>query len=296
VGQLEEARKRLGSIGASPRHDLLRIPPNAATRASDRNQEALEAGDPDAVARLCAPTMVYDDRRHAIRLTGDRDTFIATSRHIPSSGLRLSRTLLATAGDRLALYHLRWTGMANGGAFEGENLSLTEVDAEGRILAIISFDLDDRRAASAEMRARFSQSDASRWMPARVFELACAAHDHDLGRLRAVVPDSFIFHDHRRAGPGRIEGAAAYIAWLAALFELSPDATIEVLYTIGADSHAYLAVAHTFGTRVQGGPFESVFLQLVSFPDGQPVGAELFELEDIDVARERFEALRRRSP
>ena len=222
--------------------------------------------------------MVFDDRRRAIRLTGDRDTFIATSRLIPSSGLRLSRTLLATAGDRLALEHLRWTGTADGGAFEGENLSLTEVDAEGRIVAIISFDADDRRAAGAELRGRFFASDTSRWIPARIKELAYAIHDHDLDRLRAAVPDDFVFHDHRRTGGGRIEGADAYVAWLAALFEQSPDASIEPLYIIAADPDGYLAIAHTFGTRVEGGQFESVFVQLVSFPDGQPVGADLFEL------------------
>ena len=64
-----------------------------------------------------------------------------------SARLRASRTLLATTGDRLALEHVRWTGTtADGVAFEIENLSLMEVDAEGRIVAIISFDPDDRRA------------------------------------------------------------------------------------------------------------------------------------------------------
>ena len=47
-------------------------------------------------------------------LTGDRDMFIASSRLIVSAGGRASRTLLATAGDRLALEHLRWTGGAPG--------------------------------------------------------------------------------------------------------------------------------------------------------------------------------------
>ena len=38
--------------------------------------------------------------------------------------------------------------------FEIDTLSLSEVDAEGRIVASIAFDPDDRRAGSAEMPAR----------------------------------------------------------------------------------------------------------------------------------------------
>src|SRR5439155_19286519 len=82
---------------AALRPDPLRIPPNAATQGTDRHAEALEAGDMEGFALLCAPTMVFDDRRRAVLLTGDRDMFIASSRLIVSAGGRASRTLLATA-------------------------------------------------------------------------------------------------------------------------------------------------------------------------------------------------------
>src|SRR5262249_61240665 len=62
---------------ADLRPDPLRIPPNAATRADDRGLEAVVAGDWEAVAATCAPSLVFEDRRRLVRITGDSDMFIA---------------------------------------------------------------------------------------------------------------------------------------------------------------------------------------------------------------------------
>ena len=158
----------------------------------------------------------------------------------------MSRTLLATAGDRLALEHVFWEAK-DGAAFEAETLSLWEVDAEGRIVAAIGFDPDDRRAASAELLARDPHSDA----------VNRAMSDHDLDRLRAALPDDFVLNDHRRTGLGQL-GKDDYVASLAALFEQAPDVIIEPLYTVAAEEHANLSAVRMFGTLADGGAFESV--------------------------------------
>jgi len=163
--------------------------------------------------------------------------------------------------------------------------------AEGRIVASVSFDTDDRRAASLELLDRYARSETSCWAPRASFELRRGIIEHDLERIRAALPDDFVFHDHRRTGGGLIETAAEYVAWFAALFELSPDAIPETIYEIATAPHSVLAVGHNIGTLKEGGPFESVFVQLVRFSDGRLVGAELFEIEDLDVARARFEEL-----
>jgi hypothetical protein len=236
--------------------------------------------------------MVFDDRRRGVRLTGDRDTFIASSRLIVSSGLRLSRTLLATAGDRLALQHLRWWGSADGAAIESENLSVLEVDGDGRIVAIVAFDPDDRGAAGAELFERHVRGDPGPRMSARAVELVRAARDHDLARARAALPDDFVFHDHRRTGVGRIETADACVAWLAALYEQAPDAIVENLYDVVTEAHGSVGVGRTFGTLAGGGPFESFFVRLMLYQGERFVGAELFELGELDLARARLDALR----
>src|SRR5207247_3801060 len=174
-----------------------------------------------------------------------------------------------------------------------EALDLTEIDAEGRLVAYIDFDPDDRRAASAELFERFARSDAARWMPASVIEFWRALHDHHLARMRAALPDDFVFHDHRRMiGLGRLESADEYIASAAALFELAPHVTYETLYHLAAQKHGDLVVAHGYGTLAEGGEFESVFVRLTHYHGQRFVGVELFELEDIEVARARFDELR----
>jgi hypothetical protein len=285
-GQLAEARARFAELGPDP----LRIPPNAATRGGDRHREVLQARDMEAFSLLCAPTMIFDDRRRGVLLTGDRDLFIASNRI--TAGARVSRTLLATAGDRLMLEHLLWSGGAVGQDWETENLSIHEVDAEGRTIAVIAFDPDDRRAASAELRERYARSDEVQWIPAALFEFARAVNDHDLARLRAALPDDFVFDDHRRTGLGRLESAEDYLAAAVALFEQSSDVIIEDLYFIARERHGSLGVAHRFGTLAEGGTFESVFVQLTVYRGSRFVGVELFEPEDLDLARARFEALR----
>src|SRR5262249_38599760 len=140
---------------AELRPDPLRIPPNAATRAYDRVHEAVESQDWNALRALCAPTLVYDDRRRGLRTTGDVEMWLASVQYIFSLRTRATRTLLATSGDRLALNRNLWTGAADRPTFEIETLSVTEVDTKGRLVARILFDPDDRRAAFDEAHARF---------------------------------------------------------------------------------------------------------------------------------------------
>jgi ketosteroid isomerase-like protein len=273
---------------AELRPDPLRVPPNAATRATDRFEHCFAARDWDALRGLYAPAMVFDDRRRLIRTAGDREMFLANCR-VVGSGTQLSRTLLATAGDRLALERFLWSGGHQGGQFEIETLTLIEVDAEGVCDAAVIFDPDDRRAAAREMLERYARSEAGR---AAMFELARAVLDHDLERCGAAIPADFVFHDHRRSRLGRVEGAEAWLAWLATLFEQSPDSITEPLHYVAGDQHGTLYVGHTFGTLPEGGAFESPFVCLWLYRDGRVVGCELFEPEDLDRARARFEELR----
>src|SRR5262249_54009241 len=155
---------------------------------------------------------------------------------------------------------------------------------EGRIVAIIRFDADDRRAASKERLERAAHSEAERWVPAAVKELSRALLDRDLVRCRAALPDDFVFHDHRRTGIGRVEGADAYIPWLASLLEESPDAINETIYPVARAPHASLSVMRVFGTRVDGCTFESFFVQLLRHHGDRFLALEVFEIEALDGA------------
>ncbi len=67
-------------------------------------------------------------------LRGGRYMFVADCRTWARLESGPSDSLLAIAGDRLALQHVRWTrSEADVARSRVENLSLTEVDAEGRL-------------------------------------------------------------------------------------------------------------------------------------------------------------------
>jgi hypothetical protein len=286
-GELDE-RYAAGEV------DPLRIPPNAATRAFDRWVEWVErgdAGDGQAMEALAAPTLEYDDRRRLLRTAGGRDIAIASTRETARLRSRPSRTLLATSGDHLALERVLFTG-PDDAPFEVDTLHLTEVDAEGRFAAVIIFDPEDRRAASAEMLDRYARSDAARCIPSGVFEEIRAVSARDVSRLRAVLPDNFVMHDRRRTGSGRLEGADRVVAAIAAEFEQTSEMTVELLYVVAAEKHGMLAMTHTFGTLADGGEYELVYVVLGLFQRDRYVGMELFEPEHLDVARARFEQLR----
>ena len=97
-----------------------------------------------------------------------------------------------------------------------------------------------------------------------------------------MLPEHVVFHDHRRTGIGRIEGATEYIASVAALFEQIQHFDSETLYWVGIEPHASLAVARTAGTLVVGGgEFESIFVRLVHHDAGGIRAIELYELDDL---------------
>ena len=192
---------------------------------------------------------------------------------------RVERTVLAAPRNEVSLERIRYTGGADGGEFDGEFLRLCEVDSEGRLLAVIHFDPDDRRAASRELLERGP-------------EFGRALRDRDLARIRALLPEDFSFHDHRRTGPGRL-ASGDYIAWLGSLFESSPDALIELERVIAREAHGTVSIGHTWGTLAGGGDFESRFVQLDLMGDGGAARAwELFELEDLDLALARLAEFR----
>src|SRR5262249_59158569 len=88
---------------AELRPDPLRIPPNAASRTDDRGLDAVVAGDWETFAATCAPSLVFEDRRRLVRVTGDRDMFMAAGQLAGSTRPRLARAVLATGGGRRGL-------------------------------------------------------------------------------------------------------------------------------------------------------------------------------------------------
>jgi ketosteroid isomerase-like protein len=288
LGDLERVRASLvepaADHAAECQPDPLRIPANAAKLTCDRGHAACDAKDWETYQKLVAPDAFSEDRRRGIRTTLDREQFIENAKYIHSRNVRATRTLLCAPGDRLALERIHWHEAEGAAPFEIDALRLTEVDTEGRIVARINFDPDDRRAARREMIERGAKRES--W-PRAVVELLRAQLDHDVARIRAALPDDFVYHDHRHVGPGRLECADDFVGWIGALFEQSPDAILaEPLYLVARTSDGTLSVCHTFGTLADGGgAFESVYLQRTHFDGDRFVAVETYELEELERLR-----------
>lgn len=105
-----------------------------------------ENGDP-SVSRLVR--LKNARNRVSIRLLRTSDGIemaVANACHLWEPGVDAEQTVLATAGDRLALQHWRFTGReVDVLLWERESLTVAEVDAKGRMI----FDLTDTDRALA---------------------------------------------------------------------------------------------------------------------------------------------------
>jgi hypothetical protein len=83
-------------------------------------------------------------------------------RLVVGAGGRESHTVLATAGNRLALIHQRFSVVRGDVVVsELEALQLLETGAGERFVASVAFDPGARAAADAELRARFEAQRGS---------------------------------------------------------------------------------------------------------------------------------------
>jgi ketosteroid isomerase-like protein len=266
----------------------------AMNRWQTRFGTAIETGDWEPLRRLCAPGFTFEDRRRLVLLAGDVELMIASARERVAIGARAERRLIGTAGDRICISRMLWSGGPADGRFEIEYLGVTEVDEAGQFAAILLFDVDDARAAQRHAWGRWAVIDpvAAPWVEL-LTGLADAWNARDRAGVRATFADDVVVENDRRTGRGRIEGADAYIDRLAVLWDLAPDQRIEFGWSWPAlDRHAVVVTLRREGTLADGGAFENEYIWLGVARYGRLTRLELFEPDDLDAALERFAALR----
>ena len=138
---------------------------NPASRVAERYWKYFGARQWDAMAEIIANNFVSDDRR---RVVG------AGSQHGPEAAMEdirviadiwlknVATTVIAIRGQRLALMRIRIsTGEHGPEAFVTEVLAVGEIDAAERLVAGISFDVDDIAAAIEELDNRYLAGEAA---------------------------------------------------------------------------------------------------------------------------------------
>ena len=298
--RLDQALVRFQEIaGSTPRDALGAIAkPTAASAFAERWETAFNARDWEALRAGYAPDVRWEDRRRLFQLAGDRDLIIASMRERAEAGARVERRVMGTAGDRVLVQRVLWSGGPAEGRFEIEFLAVIEVDETERATVVIVFDPDDTRAAQREAWARWSAIEpaAAPWV-ALVGAVLDGYDARDRERVRAIFADDAVVEDHRRTGFGRIEGADAYLERVRVLWDLAPEQRIELgWFWPAVERHGVVTTLRRFGALAGGGAFESDYLWLAVATGGRITRAEMFEIEDRDRALARLAALRPDQP
>jgi hypothetical protein len=253
------------------------------------------ARDWDGTAEMLADDTSTDDRRRTVNsgIRHGRDPVIASMRAIAEVGVTNGTSaVIATRGDRLALSHIRMSGHDQAPeAFHIDMLGIVEINADERIAARVTFDVDDIDAAFEELDARYLAGEAAARAPTwSVISGAYAALNRR--ELPGTTAD-WVNLDHRRFPT--IE-AGRLTANIRASWDLTPDVRnrIEAVHRLSNLGAVVTSVA--YGTSREG--FDAEWREIeVDTVKGDLINrCEKFDETDIDVALARFDELTRSAP
>jgi hypothetical protein len=259
----------------------------------------MDAGDWAAGRAFFAPGAQVEDHRRLVRTQVGAEVSLAAIQDSTAAvtDMRIERRLVAVFGDRLSLEHQLWRGSMDGGACEIEMLSLIEVDDQGCVTAIVSFDAGDTPAAHREATERWAAMEPALAPLLRTsVAYGDAVRDRDVDRLRALVTDDVVSHDWRYTGAGLIEGADAFVEAIGTLWKLTLAADGEMLIRLAIEPFGSVSLVHQFGDLLDGGSFDRITCSIAITRDGRFERFEHFEIEDVERALARFEDLRAARP
>ncbi len=290
LAELDAAAARFEA--AHPRSPL----ENAASRADDRIIALFASRCWEELGALLADEIRVDDRRRGFgRESNDRATEVANLRAIADLGaVRIDATPLAIRGDRLCLNRLRFEGQDARSEAQGadellvEALSITQVDADGLILARTHFDSDDFDAAIKELDARYCAGEAAAY--SRTWSVITGAYAALNRHEIAATTTDFASIDHRRGTkfmPGDL------VAYVRATWELAQDGSTYIEAVHQLDNLGAVVTHVTRGTSREG--FEAEWREafLLAVQGDLLSRCELFDESDVDTAIARFEHLSR---
>jgi hypothetical protein len=261
---------------------------NPAIRVSEHLFASFAAGDWDSIREILANDFSQDDRRRVVGagVRRGRDDEIADLRAIADlwSG-NTTGTYLATRGERLDLMRLRFSLPVQGDeAFVTEVLGIGEINAEGRIVAAISFDPDDIDAAFEELDARYLAGEAAKH--ADTWSLVVAAYAaFNRHELPAVDWNTV---DHRRASPF---ASSTMTESLRAIWDLTPALKIHIEAVHRLNSFGAVITHEGHGSSQEGFDAEWRAIDVLTVEGDRIIGCEIFDEADLDAALARFEEL-----
>ena len=176
-------------------------------------------------------------------------------------------------------------------AFHTEVLCVAEIDANDRIVASISFDLDDVDAAFEELDARYLAGEAA--AHARTWSAIAGAYSALNRHILPAATQDWVNIDHRRLA--MIE-AGDLTASIRAGWDLAPDSSIRIEAVHRLSNLGAVVTWAGHGTSREGLDAESKGLSILTV-DGDLISrCELFDEDEIDAALARFDELHIQAP
>ncbi|WP_422206664.1 BTAD domain-containing putative transcriptional regulator [Mycobacterium sp.] len=261
---------------------------NAASQAGERYLALFAAQAWDAMAGLLADEYSNDDRRRVVGagVRHGRDAQIADMRTVADLWTtNVTSTVVATRGGRLALMRLTYSDRDRASeAFLTEALGVLEINADGRIAAVVFFDRDNIDAAFNELDARYVAGEAAAHSQTwSVIAASYAAFNrHDL-----PVAD-WVTIDRRRATPFE---SSTMTETLRAIWDLTPDLNIRIETVHRLNRFGAVITHAASGTSPEGFEAEWRAIDILTVDDDRITGCEIFDEADLDAALARFDEL-----
>ncbi|MGA7052697.1 MAG: AAA family ATPase, partial [Mycobacterium sp.] len=287
IAELDAAHARFEDTG--PRARRLE---NAASQVNERLLACFSAREWEAFADILAQDVTTEDRRRVVNagVRQDRDAEIKDFRLSADLGVtHATSNTIATRGDRLALTRSRYSH-SDGDleAFSAELLGIVKINADDRIEAWVTFDLDDFDAAIAELDARYIAGAAA--AHARTWSAITGTYASlSRGELPAMTPDCVTI-DHRRVAafaPGELP------AYISAGWDIDQTlhTYVEVVHKLNDLGAVCTYAAHGVSREDFRGEWREVAVATV---DGDMVNrCELFDEAELKAAIAIFEQLNR---
>jgi ketosteroid isomerase-like protein len=286
---VDPARARLRELGGSNGG----APENEAVRALGRQAEAFARRDWDQLAALYhADVQSISRRRMLAHATAvGRDAVVDAVRVGADVGATsITHTSLATRGDRLALARTVHSGATG---FEIEVVTMCEVDGDGLIKTLVSFDPVDFDAAIIELDERFATGEGAAFAEgvrtaSAVFR---AIAETDYEALAALVAEDVVVVDHRLASHGEMRGRGRLVEWTRSFDEVVERAHSYVESYVALRPGACVLQIVNVGTTATGAEVDVSQCLVGVVRDGRVVRVERFERERVADALARFAEL-----
>ncbi len=268
---------------------------NAASQAGERLLACFGARDWIVMAEMLADDVSTEDRRRVLGTEArfGRDAAIEGFRLAANLGIpdTTSGTIAVRAG-RLALVHVRYLlADEESEAFQVDVLEVVELDAHGRIAALVTFDLDDFDAAIDELDARYLTGEARNY--ANTWSRVTASFAVLNRRQLPSTTPNWVNVDHRQGMAFAPDDMTAYIR---AAWDLEREVKVYVEAVHGLREFGAVLTVVTTGTSRDGFDAEWRTVELLAFDGRKTSRCELFDETDVAAAVARFEELRPEAP